>query len=308
MSDDGRPTPLALPTDTYAPTHTPTCTQARRIDGRGRQTTSQASQPQGGPSDRDALPPHRPRSTTPTLQPPTPPGGPYEASPRPNTSSTKHHVGGRLPLPGTVQGDTRDGRHLPPPRPGACARVRVRKPFLPAYMRAQPTMRGGEADTTHTHTHNDNDNTDRYGSPSGTTAWAWTPSPSPTRAWWAITRWVFCFKSVYVCGWVFLIWMGSEPSGPSCLSIDDIHVRSRRHVHVSLLCIDRCSLSHVHTHIYTPESDPSLPPLPRCAHTHIQQKWWRVLTASHAHFDPFHLLFNVMALWSVCVFVYMNIV
>jgi membrane associated rhomboid family serine protease len=29
------------------------------------------------------------------------------------------------------------------------------------------------------------------------------------------------------------------------------------------------------------------------------REWWRVLTASHAHFDPFHLLFNVMALWCV---------
>lgn len=28
-------------------------------------------------------------------------------------------------------------------------------------------------------------------------------------------------------------------------------------------------------------------------------EWWRILTASHAHFEPFHLLFNVMALWYV---------
>ncbi len=29
------------------------------------------------------------------------------------------------------------------------------------------------------------------------------------------------------------------------------------------------------------------------------REWWRVVTASHAHFDPFHLIFNVMALWCV---------
>lgn len=28
-------------------------------------------------------------------------------------------------------------------------------------------------------------------------------------------------------------------------------------------------------------------------------EWWRILTASHSHFEPFHLLFNVMALWCV---------
>lgn len=36
-------------------------------------------------------------------------------------------------------------------------------------------------------------------------------------------------------------------------------------------------------------------------------EWWRVLSASHAHFDPFHLLFNIMALWCVCVRVCMSV-
>lgn len=272
MSDDGRPTPLPLPTDTSAPTHTPTCTQARRIDGRGRQTTSQASQPQGGPSDRDAPPPHRPRSTTPTLQPPTPPGGPYDASPRPNTSSTKHHVGGRLPLPGTVQGDTRDGRHLPPPRPGACARVRVRKPFfLPSYMRAHPTMRGGrQTPPTPTPTTTMTTPTDmvpplEQPRRRGRRRLLLHARGGPSRGGCFVSRVCMCVGECFWCGWE------ANPLDhlvcPSMIYMYDpvAMCTCRYYVLTAVLCP---TFTHIYTHLnLTPPS-----PISHAVHTHIYNK------------------------------------